>query len=72
MESTKGGAHRACRSVKIMTIMVNFHQLQYCHFKSYYLIQVRGHLKEAFPELVSYQRLVALTFSVLMSLVCLP
>lgn len=49
---------------EIMTIIVYFHQSNYRHFKGYYLGYVRGHLREAFPGLVSYSRFVALMSSV--------
>lgn len=53
---------------EIMTILVHFHQSHYRHFKAYYLGYVRRHLKGAFPDLVSYQRFVALMPSVLIPL----
>lgn len=53
---------------EIMTIIVYFHQSNYRHFKGYYLGYVRGHLREAFPGLVSYSRFVALISSVLIPL----
>ena len=43
-----------------MTILVNFHQSGYQTFKDYYLKEVCLHLRWAFPNLVSYNRFVAL------------
>ena len=43
-----------------MTIMIHFHQSGYRDFKSYYTHHVQPHLRDAFPELVSYSRFVTL------------
>ena len=48
-----------------MTILVNFHQSQYRTFKDYYLKEVCLHLRWAFPNLVSYNRFVALKSEVM-------
>jgi hypothetical protein len=45
---------------EIMTIIIHFHQSGYRNFKSYYTKHVMEHLHSAFPDLVSYQRFVAL------------
>ena len=45
---------------EIMTILVTFHRSHYRNFKHFYLIQVRHHWREAFPQAVSYQRFVEL------------
>ena len=45
---------------EIMTIIIDFHQSGYRNFKSYYTKHVMEHLHSAFPDLVSYQRFVAL------------
>ena len=50
---------------EIMTILIHFHQSQYRNFKSYYTEHVCQHLKNEFPHLVSYERFVILTPSVL-------
>ncbi len=50
---------------EIMTILIHFHQSQYRNFKSYYTEHVCQHLKNEFPSLVSYERFVILTPSVL-------
>lgn len=68
-----GGERKRLRSGRltvseIMTIIIHFHQAQYRHFKAYYLFHVRPHLREAFPEVVSYSRFVALMPSVLVPL----
>jgi hypothetical protein len=46
---------------EVMTLLVYFHMSGYRNFKDYYLKHVLIHLKEAFPNLVSYKRFVALT-----------
>lgn len=53
---------------EIMTIVIDFHQSSYRNFKHYYLWHVRGHLKAAFPGLVSYARFVTLMKSALIPL----
>ncbi len=45
---------------EIMTIVILFHQSQYRHFKAFYLGYVCRHLKQEFPQLVSYPRFVTL------------
>jgi hypothetical protein len=45
---------------EIMTIVIHFHQSGYRHFKGYYTEYVQQHLKEEFPQLVSYTRFVEL------------
>lgn len=51
-----------------MTIMIHFHQSRYRDFKSYYTQYVQLHLRSEFPNLVSYERFVALMPSVLIPL----
>ena len=53
---------------EIMTIMIHFHQSRYRDFKSYYTRHVQVHLNPEFPDLVSYERFVALMRSVLVPL----
>jgi IS5 family transposase len=53
---------------EIMTIFIHFHQSHYRTFKHYYLQYVQRHLKTFFPQLVSYERFVALMKSVLVPL----
>jgi hypothetical protein len=45
---------------EMMTILIHFHQSHYRDFKSYYLLHVSQHLGTEFPNLLSYQRFVAL------------
>jgi len=45
---------------EIMTILVHFHQSHYRDFKAFYLLHVCRHLAGAFPQRLSYHRLVAL------------
>ena len=52
-------ASRLCES-EIMTILIAFHQSQYRSFKAFYVEYVCRHLNDAFPNLVSYKRMVAL------------
>lgn len=47
-------------SSEIMTIIIHFHQSGYRTFKHYYTKHVMPHLAQAFPNLVSYHRFVAL------------
>jgi hypothetical protein len=41
-----------------MTILVRFHQSSYRNFKHFSLKPIKEHWREAFPGLVSYQRIV--------------
>ena len=52
---------RGCRLAlsEIMTILIHFHQSHYRDFKAYYLWYVCRHLASAFPQRLSYHRLVA-------------
>jgi hypothetical protein len=45
---------------EVMTILIHFHQSHYRTFKAYYTEHVQIHLTSEFPDLVSYQRFVAL------------
>ena len=45
---------------EIMTILIHFHQSGYRNFKWYYTKHVRVHLKNEFPNSVSYSRFVNL------------
>ncbi len=53
---------------EIMTIMIAFHQSRYRDFKSYYTQYVLVHLRSEFPDLVSYERFVALMPRILVPL----
>lgn len=53
---------------EVMTIVIHFHQSHYREFKSYYQGYVCVHLKQEFPDLVSYNRFVELQQSVLIPL----
>jgi hypothetical protein len=53
---------------EIMTIVIHFHQSHYRTFKHYYLHHVRRHLRDEFPNLVSYERMVTLMKSVIVPL----
>ena len=64
----KRGRPRKLHPSEVMTILVNFHQSQYRTFKDYYLKHVCPHLRWAFPNLVSYNRFVALMPEVLFPL----
>ncbi|UAW63663.1 IS982 family transposase [Mycoavidus sp. HKI] len=45
---------------ELMTLVVLFHQIRYRQFKSFYLNHVCQHLREAFPNLPSYNRCIEL------------
>ena len=45
---------------EIMTIIIYFHQSHYRNFKSYYTEHICQHLQSEFPNLVTYERFVAL------------
>jgi hypothetical protein len=53
---------------EVMTILINFHQSHYRHFKAYYCEYVLIHLREEFPGLVSYSRFVEFIPSALLPL----
>ena len=53
---------------EVMTILIHFHQSHYRTFKAYYTEHVQVYLTSEFPQLVSYQRFVALIPSVLVPL----
>ncbi len=72
-EQLGSGSKRRHRSGKlsyseIMTIMIHFHQSRYRNFKSYYTKHVQVYLRSEFPNLVSYERFVAIMPSVLVPL----
>lgn len=56
-----------CES-EVMTILIDFHQSQYRHFKAYYTQHVLVHRRGEFPGLVSYPRFVELIPRVLVPL----
>ena len=53
---------------EIMTILIHFHQSHYRNFKAYYTQHVMTHLRSEFPALVSYNRFVELTPTVIIPL----
>lgn len=53
---------------EVMTLLILFHRYRYRDFKSFYLCYAQRHLKEAFPDLVSYTRMLKLLQSVLVPL----
>ncbi len=53
---------------EVMTIMIHFHQSYYRNFKAYYCEYVLRHLRNEFPDLVSYTRFVDYMPSVLLPL----
>jgi hypothetical protein len=53
---------------EIMTIVIHFHQSGYRNFKVYYTEYVQHHLRDEFPQLVSYTRFVELMGRVLVPL----
>ena len=53
---------------EIMMILIHFHQSHYRTFKAYYTEHVMVHLRPEFPDLVSYNRFVELTPTVIIPL----
>ena len=53
---------------EIMTILIHFHQSHYRTFKAYYTEYVMAYHRSEFPDLVSYQRFVELTPTVIIPL----
>jgi hypothetical protein len=53
---------------EIMTIVIYFHLMSYRNFKHFYLFYVCKHMNDSFPNLVSYNRFVELSQSVLLPL----
>ena len=53
---------------EIMTILIHFHQSHYRNFKAYYTEYVLTHRRPEFPGLVSYNRFVELTPTVIIPL----
>jgi Transposase DDE domain len=53
---------------ELMTILIWFHASHYRTFKAYYTEHVRVHLRQEFPHLVSYSRVVELMPSVVLPL----
>ncbi len=66
-EKCRRRAGQLCAS-EIMTILIYFHTFRQRDFKTYYTQFVQVYLREEFPNLVSYQRFVELTPSVLIPL----
>lgn len=57
---------------EIMTILIYFHQSQYRNFKAFYLLHLGRHCRREFPNLLSYNRFVALIPTALMPMcICL-
>ena len=54
---------------EVMTIIIFFHLMRYRDFKHYYLFHVCEHMNNEFPHLVSYNRFVELSHSVILPLV---
>ena len=57
------GGRRASRLMlaEIMTMLICFHQSQYRHFKAFYQLHLCRHGRSEFPDLLSYNRFVALS-----------
>lgn len=56
----KRNRHSRLSPSEIITILIHFHQSQYRNFKSFYLFHVHQHLRSEFPDLLSYNRFIAL------------
>lgn len=59
---------KALCSSEIMTILIAFHHSHYRNFKAFYLEYVIPYMKNMFPGLLSYNRFVAITPTVLRAL----
>ena len=64
----KRGRKARMSKSEIMTILILFHQKSYRNFKSFYTDYVLTNLKSEFPSLVSYNRFVELTPTVMLEL----
>lgn len=66
-------SEKRCRSrislSEVMTIVIAFHGSGFRTFKEFYTLQVLPHWKNAFPNLVSYNRFVELMLGVLNAIV---
>lgn len=56
---------------EIITILILFHSSKYTDFKAFYTLSILGHLKEYFPNAVSYNRFIELKKSVLIPMLIL-
>lgn len=52
---------RTLSDSEIISILVLFHSGQFTNFKAFYVYYVAVHLRDCFPELISYNRFVELT-----------
>jgi hypothetical protein len=70
LESGEKQRHKPSRlsTSEVMTLLILFHQYRYRDFKTFYTQYAQVHLKGAFPELVSYTRMLKLLQSVLVPL----
>lgn len=68
MVSQKPGPKSGLCGSETMTLLVHLHQSSYRDFKAYYQKYMLVHLREEFPGLVSYQRLVELMPECLLAL----
>lgn len=64
----KSGPEQRLSHSEIMTLLIHFHQSSYRNFKHYYKHYVVKRLRSEFPELVSYNRFVELSSTVLLQL----
>ena len=64
----KVGPKQRLSDSEIMTIVIHFHQSSYRSFKHYYNQHVLKRLHSEFPKLISYNRFVELTSSILVKL----
>jgi hypothetical protein len=60
LQKKKVGRKPQLTKSEIMTIVIYFHHSRMRTFKDYYNIMVKGFMKQAFPNLVSYNRFVEL------------
>lgn len=70
LESSEKQRHKPSRlsTSEVMTILILFHRYRFRDFKTFYTQHVQQHLKDEFPELVSYTRMLKLLQSTLVPL----
>lgn len=71
-DTTKRHRNRKYRlsDSEVITIMVLFHLKRFRDLKSFYLFYIQIHMKEEFPETVSYNRFVELQKKALAPMIC--
>ena len=70
LDSGEKQRRKPCRvsTSEVMTLLILFHRYRYRDFKTFYIQYAQAHLKNAFPEMVSYTRMLTLLQSALVPL----